>query len=127
MVHDQAEVTAILNNARSFNMASAFMQYVNEESVEILDIYYEEVLKFKYNESRGARKMIDLVHDSVQSPFESVMQPYVCSTAGATQLHEYFRKDAVGKMTKFKSNYDGARGTLQTQLEKSLAEFEKLQ
>ncbi len=127
VVHDQAEVTAILNNARSFNMASAFMQYVNEESVEILDIYYEEVLKFKYNESRGARKMIDVVHDSVQNPFESVMQPYLCGAAGATQLHQYFYRDAAGKMTKFKSNYDGARGTLQTQLEKSLAEFANLQ
>lgn len=127
VVHDQAEVTAILNNAKSFNMASAFMQYVNEESVEILDVYYEEVLKFKYNDSKGARAMIDLVHDTIDNPFESVMQPYICSAANATQLYSYFEMDAKNNKTSFKSNYDGARGKLQTQLETALAEFGKLQ
>ena len=127
VVHDQAEVTAILNNAKSFNMASAFMQYVNEESVEILDMYYEEVLKFKYNDSKGARAMIDLAHDTVDNPFESVIQPYICGTANATQLYEYFYADARNNKISFNSSYEKARGALQTQLDKSLAEFEKLQ
>lgn len=59
MVHDRAEVDTILNNASSFAMASAFLQYINEESGDILNTYYEEVLKFKYNDSKGARDLTD--------------------------------------------------------------------
>ncbi len=127
VVHDQAEVTAILNNAKSFNMASAYMQYINEMSVDILDTYYEEVLKFKYNDSQGARDMIDVVHESIDTPFELLMQSYICGTAGTTHIYEYFYSDARHNKTSFKSNYDNVRGTLQTELDTILQVFAKLQ
>ncbi len=69
MVHDQTELGAILNNATSFGRASAFMQAVNEESKDVIHEYYEKGLKFKYNDDKGIRSMIDLVYNTIDSPF----------------------------------------------------------
>ncbi len=130
VVHDQAEIDAILSNAKSFNMASAFLQYVNEESMEILETYYEEVLKFKYNESRGARKMIDLVHDSVDSPFDSVLSTKIFKEAlgnESKQLYLYFQKDADAKRdSTFSSAYAGERDALERKLAEMVADFDAL-
>ncbi len=69
MVHNQVELGAILNNAASFGRASAYMQALNEESRDVLHEYYEKGLKFKYNEDKGIRSMIDLVYSSIDAPF----------------------------------------------------------
>ncbi len=128
VVHDQAEVDCILNNASSFNMASAFLQYVNELSTEILDIYYEEVLKFKYNDSKGARDMIDLVHDTIDSPFDSVMSARVFATAGGNQFFVAFQNDAIAnRLSTFSSTYAETRDAVQDALDKMLGDFNKLQ
>ena len=127
VVHDQAEIDTILNNAKSFNMASAFLQYVNELSTEILDIYYEEVLKFKYNDSRGARAMIDLVHNTIDSPFDSVMSAKVFGATGA-QFYASFQLDATANRdSTFSSSYAESRDAVQTTLEEMLESFNKLQ
>ena len=89
--------------------------------------YYEEVLKFKYNESKGARKMIDIAHDTIDTPFESVINPYICSEAGTAQIYNLFLTDAKNGSTSFKSSYDGMRDTLQTTLNNALEKFAKLQ
>ncbi len=129
VVHDQAEVTAILNTARNFALASAYMQYINEQSTEILDVYYEEVLKFKYNESRGARKMIDMVHDSIDSPFDSVMSINLYNRAigNSTHLYTSFQQDAIhNRNSTFVSTYEKQREALQTALDQMIEDFEKL-
>ncbi len=129
VVHDQAEVTAILNTAESFSMASAYMQYINEQSVEILDTYYEEVLKFKYNESKGAREMIDMVHGSINSPFDSVMSIQLYNRAIGDNIHFWssFQNDAVmNRASTFSSTYGSMRGTLHTMLTTMLKDFEEM-
>ncbi len=129
VVHDQAEVDVILNNARNFSMASAFLQYINEKSTEILNTYYEEVLKFKYNESPGARKMIDIVHDSVDTPFDSVMSGKIFGgLTDVTQFYTYFQDDArANRDSTLSSEYQGFRDAVQTHLNVMLEDFAKLQ
>ena len=128
LVHDQAEVSVILNNANSFAMASAYLQYVNEESTEILNFYYDEVLKFKYNDSRGARNMIDLVTETVTTPFEASMVLYVFSEAKLPPMDQTFANDAKKNSgTTLRSTYDAARQALQTTLERLYADFIKLE
>ena len=129
VVHDQAEIDVILNNASSFGMASAFLQYVNEQSEDILNTYYEEVLKFKYNDSPGARDMIDLVHDTIDSPFDSVMTAKIFGGAStATQFYAYFQQDAVANRdSTLSSTYQEIRDAVQTQLTTMLDDFNKLQ
>ncbi len=131
MVHDQAEVDTILNNASSFAMASAFLQYVNEQSRDILNMYYEEVLKFKYNDSKGARDMIDIVYETVASPFHmlSDFQVYDGITApGFKNLHLLFQADAqANRDSTFSSWYDSYRDALQNALDEELGKFNALQ
>ena len=68
-VHDQVEIGAILNTAQNFSAASALMQFLNEESDAVVYAYYEKGLKFKYNDDANNRMMMDLVRDTVGSPF----------------------------------------------------------
>ena len=68
-VHDQAELGCILNTAKAFSAASALMQYLNEESEKVVYAYYEKGLKFKYNDDKNTREMMDIVRDSTDSPF----------------------------------------------------------
>ncbi len=133
MVHDQAEVDTILNNANSFAMASAFLQYVNEESGDILNTYYEEVLKFKYNDSKGARDMIDMVYGTIASPFHMLADFHVYDSITdesikGMSLKECFKGDAVANRdSTYSSKYASVRDSLQTALEEVLRKFNALQ
>ncbi|MBO7170475.1 MAG: hypothetical protein J6W28_04775 [Clostridia bacterium] len=138
IVGTMAEVSAILNNAKSFALASAYLQYVNEESTEILDFYYEDVLKFKYNESPGARKMIDLITDSVASPCEKLLSLTVSRRAGSEghltdkikDVEVFFLIDAQKNnpnTSTVRSSYDAQRDVMQAALEEIYANFEQLE
>ena len=136
LVHDQAEVSVILANSKNFSLASAYLQYINEESIDILNFYYDEVLKFKYNKSEGARTMIDLVTDHVASPFEALMSVQVCSAAGATgrpgsqykYLFEIYRDDAKKNSTtsSFRQVYNAQRSAMQNALKEAYDKFTAL-
>ena len=69
VVHDQVEVGVILNTAKAYSAASALMQYLNEESEAVIYTYYEEGLKFRFNEDKNTRIMMDLVRDTIDTPF----------------------------------------------------------
>ena len=68
-VHDQAEIGCILNTAKAFSAASALMQYLNEESEKVVYAYYEKGLKFKYNDDKNTRDMMDIVRYTTDSAF----------------------------------------------------------
>ena len=68
-VHDQVEIGTILNTANAFSAASALMQYLNEESGDVVYTYYDKGLKFKYNDDKNNREMMDLIRETVGSPF----------------------------------------------------------
>ena len=79
LVHDLANIGCILNNVRRFSAATAYMQLANETSVPILKEYYEKALKLKYTEDADDRAMIDLIHDRVVSPFDSIIARLIIS------------------------------------------------
>ncbi len=117
LVHDQAEVGVILKNAQSPTMASAYMQAVNEASSDVLSEYYENSLKVKYNTAGdsegGVRLMIDLVHDTVDSPFESLIVGnylYWYANGGISKVAAYYHMgvDAKNNSTDFSTNYDAS-------------------
>lgn len=74
-VHEEAELGAILITANAFSAASALMQFLNEESDDVVSSYYEKGLKFKYNSSSNARKMLDLIRDTSNAPFGYCIGP----------------------------------------------------
>ena len=69
VVHNQAELGAILNTAKAYSAASALMQHLNENSKEFVHAYYEKGLKYKYNSDKNSRKMMDLVRECTDDPF----------------------------------------------------------
>ncbi|MBQ8907451.1 MAG: hypothetical protein IJY71_02565 [Clostridia bacterium] len=117
LVHDQAEVGVILKNAAAPTMASAYMQAINEKSATVLTEYYEKSLKVKYNTAGdsegGVRLMIDLVHDTVDSPFESLIVGnylYWYANGGIGKVAAYYHMgtDARNNSSNFSTNYDAA-------------------
>jgi len=69
VVHNQAELGAILNTAKAYSAASALMQHLNENSKEFVHAYYEKGLKYKYNSDKNSRAMMDLVRECTDDPF----------------------------------------------------------
>ncbi len=119
MVEAFGEISAILRTAPSFTRASAYLQYINEQSKSVLTEYYEKALKFKYSEDRAIADMIDLVYETIDSPFEiwfeTVIQSYA-SISGGDNLHFAIARDQLGSF--YTSNQDAYRAGLRLTLEK---------
>ncbi len=69
VIHNQVELGGILNTAKAYSAASALMQFLNEESEDVVYTYYERGLKYKYNDNKNARAMMDIVRENADSPF----------------------------------------------------------
>lgn len=111
LVHDQAEVGCILGNAKDFTASSAYLQLINELSVEVLQEYYETNLKVKLVDNKETREMIDLVHDNIDSPFDSILGRHIVSGSfipGATtgdEIYNMVQNDAANQTNTFASTY----------------------
>lgn len=109
LVHNQAEIAAILNTTKKFTEATAWLQLINEMSTPVLSEYYEKSLKLKYNDDPLNKQMIDLVHDTIDSPFESLIISLVTEDSTIkTNIFEYFQNDATKMSDSFNSSYAGA-------------------
>ena len=108
VVHDQAEIAAILNTTSKFTEATAWLQYSNELSVPVLKEYYDKSLKLKYNDDPLNKQMIDLVHDTIDDPFESVLMNYILGSATEDSQQPITIIDACAKEFKdtFNSDYE---------------------
>ena len=124
MVEMYAEISAVLVNAPSFTRASAYLQYVNDKSDDVLSEYYEFSLKFKYNEDPAIRSMIDLVYGTIDSPFgiwfETVILSYVTLTGDTITLHHAISKNSLSQF------YDANAQAYRAGLEKALEDFADL-
>ena len=124
MIEMFAELSAVLVNAPAFNKASAYLQYVNEMSADVLSEYYEFSLKFKYNSDPSIRMMIDLVYDTIDSPFgiwfESVIYDKVTLSGDTANLHHAISKNSLSRF--YEANAEACRIGLQ----KCLEEFAKV-
>lgn len=69
VIHNQVELAAILNTAKTFSASSALLQYLNENSKAVVNAYYEKGLKYKYNSDKNARAMMDLIRECTDDPF----------------------------------------------------------
>ena len=69
VIHNQVELGCVLNTAKAYSAASALMQHLNEGSKDVIHTYYEKGLKYKYNDDKNARKMMDIVRECTDDPF----------------------------------------------------------
>ena len=136
MVHDQTEVGCILNNASNFSAASAAMQMLNEESASVLNEYYEGALKFKYNPAGGSgseggvRTMIDLVHDTIDSPFGMQMTSIITNAYGSNGNNTLkaldMAADAKSGTNSVRSVYEANLEIYKTAVKEAMAKFAAL-
>jgi hypothetical protein len=118
LVHDQAEIAAIMNTTSKFTEASAWLQMMAEESVAVLSEYYEKTLKLKYNDDPLNKQMIDLVHDTIDSPFESLMINYITGASdAATSIYSLFDAIAKNNDDSFNSSYESKYDAFNTKFE----------
>ena len=97
VVHDQVEVGAILKSAKQFPAASALMQYLNEESEDVVFAYYDNGLKYKYTVGDNAtksREMMDIIRNTGDNPFGfQVMKLCYQQYTGSPALEGLFLKN----------------------------------
>lgn len=123
-VHDQAELGAILKTAKAYSAASALMQYLNENSQSVVYTYYEKGLKYKYNDDKRAREMMDIVRNSTDSPFG--FQIGVVSQdlyTGTPALHGMF----IEENTTCASTFASERDVYVDCLNRMIARFKELE
>ena len=65
-VHDSAEIGYIMTNVKDFSMVSAYVELLNEKSINVMKEYFEFALKFKQNTDPEALSMLDLVRDNIR-------------------------------------------------------------
>ena len=121
---DQIEVGAILKTARAFSAASALMQYLNENSKDVVHAYYEKGLKYKYNDDKNARAMMDIVRETTDAPF-GMQIGLLCQslyTGTGTLSGMKFLKDHKAWSSVYNSEKDAYVDCLNKMIEK----FEKL-
>lgn len=120
MVESYGEISAILINAPSFTRASAYLQYVNEQSGDVMTEYYEKSLKFKYNSDKSIRSMIDLIYETIDSPFEIWFETAIMTKASIEakdNLHFAIAKDELSAF------YDANKEAYRNGLNKVLSDF----
>ena len=123
IVHDQTEIGCILNTAQSFSAASAFMQYVNEESDKVIYAYFEKGLKYKYNDDKNSREMMDIIRATTDTPFGSLIGKLSKDLyTGTGALHDITLNSTTIAST-FGSEKDAYRDCLQKMITK-FAEFD---
>ena len=115
LVHDQADLACILNNARHFTAASAYLQKASEDSVDIMKEYYDKSLKLKYNEDRDTQAVLDLIHDRITTPFDLLLAYMIVSGSNlpgapytGQSMHHLIFVDAEEQKNSFSSSWASA-------------------
>ena len=118
-LHDQAEVGCILNTARAYSAASALMEFLNEESDKVVHAYYEKGLKYKYNDDKNARTMMDIVRETTDSPF-GFQIGVLCQTlySGTTPLHGMYIESNKSCASTFASEKDAYKSCMELMIQK---------
>lgn len=122
IVHDQTEIGCILNTANAFSAASAYMQYLNEESDKVVYAYFEKGLKYKYNDDANSREMMDIVRESTDSPFDWQIG-VLCQQlyTGTTPLHGMWIEESKTCASTFASEKDAYNDCVAKMIEKFAA------
>ena len=119
VLHDQVEIGCILNTAKAFSASSALMQFMAEESKQVVYAYYDKGLKYKYNDDENARAMMDLVRNTTDSPF-GFQIGVLCQTlyTGPTALEGIYLNHNTTISSTFASEKDAYLDCMATMLAK---------
>ena len=124
-LHDTSEVGAIVVTAPvgELDFISTCLEVMAREAGRtIIPAYYEEALKIKYVNGSDDAAMIDLIHDSITSPFALAYN----NILGGMLLANCFLTPLGGKNVDFASGYAKAEKAGQQKLDELVAAFEDI-
>ncbi|MDY3942537.1 MAG: hypothetical protein SOZ09_11215 [Eubacteriales bacterium] len=123
-LHDTSEVGAVLVTTPEEQLPFVFtcLEVLGREtSKTVIPAYYEDALKVKYVGGAEDAAMIDLIHDSITSPFAVAYN----GVLGDFLLAKCFLTPLGAKQTDFASAYAKNEAAGQKTLDKVLTEFEE--
>ena len=123
-LHDTSEVGAVLVTTPEEQLPFVFtcLKVLGREtSKTVIPAYYEDALKVKYVGGAEDAAMIDLIHDSITSPFAVAYN----GVLGDFLLAKCFLTPLGAKQTDFASAYAKNEAAGQKTLDKVLTEFEE--
>ncbi len=124
-LHDTSEVGAIVVTANPADMdfiSTVLEVMAREAGRTIIPAYYEEALKIKYVNGSEDAAMIDLIHDSITSPFALAYN----NILGGMLLANCFLTPLGSKKTDFASGYASAEKAGNQKLDELVAAFEEV-
>ena len=124
VVHNQVELGAILNSAKAYSAASALMQFLNEESDQVIYTYYDEGLKYKYNDNKNARAMMDLIRATSDAPFGFEIGD-LCHETFYTNTSKPLVGMYLDNNSTIASTFESEKSVYESCLRQMLAEFAK--
>lgn len=124
-LHDTSEVGAIMVTAPvdQMDFISTVLEVMAREAGKtIIPAYYEEALKIKYVNGTGDAAMIDLIHDTITSPFALAYN----NILGGMLLGNCFLTPLGSKKTDFASAYASNEKAGQEDLDELVEAFEEV-
>lgn len=121
-LHDTTEAGAILSTlpADSEEFVHTCLEvFARETNKQVIPQWYENALKVKYVDGQDDAKMIDLIHDTITSPFAVAYN----GTLGGYMLGTAFLTPLGSKVTDFASNYKKIEKPANKVLEKTYEAF----
>ena len=104
-LHDTSEIGAIPSTVvgDELNFVLTCLEVLGREtSKSVMPAFYEDGLKVKYADGQDDAKMVDLIHDSISSPFAVAYD----NTLGNFLLRNVFLDPLANNNINFASNYD---------------------
>ncbi len=114
-VHDSAEIGYIMTNVKNFSMVSAYVELLNEKSVDIMHQYFEFALKFKQNTDPEALSMLDLIRDNIR------IEPY--ALAGSIAGVDYWNAMTANTPSSATNKYSSNRPNNEVKLNTNITTF----
>lgn len=121
--HDTTEVGAIPNTTTDLEFITTCLEALALNTSEILlPEYYENSLKIKYASDATAAKMIDIIHDSISSPFACAYD----NLLGGFMLNITFCTQLSAKKTDFASAYAKGESAAIAKMDEVVQQFSAL-
>ena len=119
--HDQVGVFAIPVTSKKADMAGAVLEAMSSESSKtVVPAYYNVALKSKYTRDSESAEMIDIIHNGHFLDPAWIFCDYIGDLAQSP------RNLMLAKKRDFMSFYDARKEKYQTNLEKLISAFQKL-
>jgi ABC-type sugar transport system, periplasmic component len=121
--HDTTEVGGIPTTITDLEFVTTVIEALSADTaVTVLPEYYENSLKVKYASDNTVAKMIDIIHDSISSPFALAYD----SAIGSFMMSGCFCTPLTSKKTDFASFYAKGEAKAVEKMAELVANFTKI-